>query len=364
MKTLLKVICVVLFFVTINGCKKSNVPPLKSEDNRLSDLTYLKKLGYDTTGTIELATYYLIEGDILIPKHSLSVTSRQVIQSQSNLIDIAKQQNITIRIDASMPNNGGDLDWITEVSQAIGEYNDLQNSNIRLSLVTGSSADITVRLSNISPTSGLNLPSDVIAAAGLPLNGNPFPNVVVNSAYVQPSTVLSGQKKYNLVHEIGHCLGFRHTNWYGMGESNTLGVGSSPNSGVNPDASSVMNGGTALNSWNGFSFWDIYAISYLYALPKVSIMVNNTSTSGLIRGGINFNNTYGYVASGNLGLAQSNNQVMISPGYYSLTANLAPGEAPIYVSVGGSSPVLVSNYGGTNLGSYYVSTGFYVNGYR
>ncbi|MNL78626.1 hypothetical protein D3C87_2050610 [compost metagenome] len=55
---------------------------------------------------------------------------------------------------------------------------------------------------------------------------------------------------------------------------------------------------------------------------------------------------------------------MISPGYYSLTANLAPGEDPIYVSVGGASPVLISGFGGTSLGTYYVSTGFYVNAYR
>jgi hypothetical protein len=364
MKTFLKLICAILFFVTINGCKKNNVPLLKSEDKRLSDLTYLTKLGYDTTGLVELDAYYLVEGDILIEKQSISTTPRQAVQSLNNLVDIAKQQNITIRVDASMPNNGGDLDWRSEVSQAISEYNDLPTSNIRLSLVTGSSADITVRVSNINPASGLNLPSGAIAAAGLPLNGNPFPNVVVNSSYVQASTISSGQKKYNLVHEIGHCIGFRHTNWYGMGESNTLGVGSSPNAGSNPDVTSVMNGGTALNSWNGFSYWDIYAISYLYALPKVSIMVNNTSTTGLIRGGINFNNTYGFVASGNFGLAQSNNQVMISPGIYTLTANLAPGENPIYVSVGGSSPVLISGFGGTNLGSYYVSTGFFVNGYR
>ncbi len=77
--------------------------------------------------------------------------------------------------------------------------------------------------------------------------------------------MLESQKTYNLVHELGHCIGFRHTNWYSLGEgSGSVGANQIPGSPTS-DSNSVMNGGTALNSWKGFSNWDIFSVKYLYS---------------------------------------------------------------------------------------------------
>ncbi len=59
--------------------------------------------------------------------------------------------------------------------------------------------------------------------------------------------VPSGKKKYNFAHEIGYCIGFRHTNWSFRGER-------SPNANLIPAASNtednfIMNRGTAMYYW-------------------------------------------------------------------------------------------------------------------
>ena len=67
-----------------------------------------------------------------------------------------------------------------------------------------------------------------------------------------------------MVHELGHCIGFRHTNWDIKGEGiSSVGANYIPNT-PNQDSNSVMNGGTASYSWNGFSSYDISAVKYLY----------------------------------------------------------------------------------------------------
>ena len=52
------------------------------------------------------------------------------------------------------------------------------------------------------------------------------------------------QKKYNMAHELGHNIGFRHTNWQARGESAAATI---PHTGT--ETTSVMNGNTATFSW-------------------------------------------------------------------------------------------------------------------
>jgi hypothetical protein len=71
-----------------------------------------------------------------------------------------------------------------------------------------------------------------------------------------------------MVHELGHCIGFRHTNWLSRGEpkDNDPASGDAVTIPGTPgeDPNSVMNGGTAFTTWNGFSHYDINAAIAMY----------------------------------------------------------------------------------------------------
>jgi hypothetical protein len=267
-----------LTIVLLTSCKKRDFEAISKPN---IDIQRILRLGFDTSGIVDMGNYYIVEGDIMIKKVQFSALPRQVYNANSGLLSITHQSNITVRVDSTIPTDGGNLDWRNEVSQAIQEYNSLTNSNIRLSQTSAIPADITITSRVLFDQFGRDF--SVIAAAEWPNNGQPGSLITLNAHYDQGSPVSTSQKKYNLVHELGHNIGFRHTNWYGLNEPPGTLVGSSPNSGTNPDPSSVFNGGTATHTWQGFSSWDIYAINYLYPTRKPLIygMIDGANLGGL-----------------------------------------------------------------------------------
>lgn len=317
-----------LFVLIIGGCQKIHENLTETKD-RQSHFSYISSLGYDTTGIVDLGPYYLVEGDILIKKPETSTLPRQAITSYSNLVS-APNQVIRVRIDGSVPSNNGNFDWRSEVVQAIDAYNNLvDNSNIRMVLVTSGTTDILIQAGTTSPLGGIPLGSTTLAAAGPPSGGMPFGHVVINTGYTWHSPITTGQKLYTLVHELGHCIGFRHTNWSYLGESSAVGVGISPNTGTNPDPLSVMNGGNPTNTWIGFSNWDLYAINYLYPIPY-SVSGANTlcSSSSYSVSGLPTGATVNWVANptGRVSISNPNSSspsiTRIADGGVTLTANL------------------------------------------
>ena len=79
---------------------------------------------------------------------------------------VSNPEDITVRIDASMPTTGVD-NWRPEIQQAINDWNSITTSRLHLRLVTGT-AEITIR------SDGGALGDRVIADASFPTsNGNP-----------------------------------------------------------------------------------------------------------------------------------------------------------------------------------------------
>jgi hypothetical protein len=128
--------------------------------------------------------------------------------------------------------------------------------------VTTSPYNITV--SNVSGVS-------YIASAGFPSRGNPFNSIKFNTTYASwnANTLTSV-----LAHEIGHCIGFRHTDYmnraYSCGgtatNEGTAGVGAVliPGTPSGPDPNSWMLAciGNGVN--RPFNANDIKALDYLY----------------------------------------------------------------------------------------------------
>ena len=255
------ILCYSMFLMFVSACDNElEVVDFEEQEKLLStsienDMRIIQSLGFDTLDVVELKSGYLIQGDIYIEKSKLVTYSqpqtRQAYHT-TGLIGHPKQRAITVGVDSSIPASGVD-DWRDEIQEAINLWNPL--SNLKMTYTTAANPDILIRSDVSAPLS-----NNTIAAGSWPMNGKPGPSIWINLDYDYNKTIPRLQKIYNMVHELGHCFGLRHTNWKSRNESNAYDIYGTPDS----DPYSVMNGGTAEYQWSGFSEGDKKAIEYLY----------------------------------------------------------------------------------------------------
>ena len=255
------ILCYSMFLMFVSACDNElEVVDFEEQEKLLStsienDMRIIQSLGFDTLDVVELKSGYLIQGDIYIEKSKLVTYSqpqtRQAYHT-TGLIGHPKQRSITVGVDSSIPASGVD-DWRDEIQEAINLWNPL--SNLKMTYTTAANPDMLIRSDVSAPLS-----NNTIAAGSWPMNGKPGPSIWINLDYDYNKTIPRLQKIYNMVHELGHCFGLRHTNWKSRNESNAYDIYGTPDS----DPYSVMNGGTAEYQWSGFSEGDKKAFEYLY----------------------------------------------------------------------------------------------------
>lgn len=249
--------------LAFTSCKKEAIA---TTEETISDATLQKiyDLGFGKTGVQKTDEGYLVEGDIILTEEMLnSRPDRQLLRvgdeeqyRTSNLVT-GLPRTITIRVSSTLPTR-----YITACDAAILRYNNL-NLRIRFSRVTsGGNIVITAAPSG----------SGYLASAGFPSGGNPYSSVRVNRTYLDTwniNTVTS-----ILAHEVGHCIGFRHTDYmqrqYSCGGSpvneGSGGVGAIhiPGTPTGPDPNSWMLAciGNGVN--RPFNTNDRTALNYVY----------------------------------------------------------------------------------------------------
>jgi hypothetical protein len=227
----------------------------------------LLAMGFKHEAIQDISSHYLVEGDILFSKDIEDYKVPKNAQYRTNYLVDDQYVVIKVGVDPSIPFSGVD-DWRSEIYQALQDWSNIIDCKIFF-VSYNDNPDILIRASNVTD----NLPNNVIAAAGFPfLNGKPYSEIIINLNFSNNKTVSTGSKRYNMVHELGHCIGFRHTNWQIRGESSgSVGAVWVPGTPTGSDASSVMNAGTANNTWNGFSPYDMSAVKYLYPEDNCSL---------------------------------------------------------------------------------------------
>jgi hypothetical protein len=226
-------------------------------------LARIAELGFRTDMVEDRGDWFLIEGDIRLEKADLrrpgpvadpSGIPGPLFQYRTTAL-VGSPRVHQIRVDLSGLN--AQPAWQAAAREALTHWSGIPNSYVRM--VEGTPAEISVGTTCTS--------SNVAAFASWPSGGNPGSTVTVNTCFGW--ALDHAQRVHNMVHEFGHTIGFRHTNYAQMGESagsiGAVHVPGTPTSGNDPG--SVMNGGTALNGWAGFSFHDRGATVHLYPLP-------------------------------------------------------------------------------------------------
>jgi hypothetical protein len=257
-----------LSFLVIS-CQREDLA-IKSEVSQ-SVLQQIAAQGFSTDNVKKVSNGYLVEGDIVLTTENLSRASNSPTlliagEEQYRTTNLVKSLPRTITVSVSnLPTVYG-----TATDAAIARYNALPNTALHF-LRVSANGDINVIGFNEGPSGGYI----TLGSSGFPTSsGDPYNQVKMNTneqAYGTNPDV--NYLTSVLQHEIGHCIGFRHTDYknraYSCGgrryNEGSAGIGAIliPGTPSGPDANSFM-----LACSNGsdrtFNANDKIAMDYLY----------------------------------------------------------------------------------------------------
>jgi len=250
--------------IAITSCKKESK---ETAQNEISQEVFAKiaNLGFNTSDAQVTEGGYLVEGDIFLSDANLNE-----IPTSPNLRIAEVEQYRTFNLVTGSPrtitvSTTGNISTSLSagIDEAISRYN---AERIGLTFQRGGNnggGTINIKLVNTG---------QYIASSGFPSGGNPYPEVKYARMYQNYSL---GFLATVITHEIGHCIGFRHTDYmnraYSCGSGGnegqaTNGVGAVliPGTPSTPDAASFMLACLSATTNRPFNNNDKTALNYLY----------------------------------------------------------------------------------------------------
>jgi hypothetical protein len=215
-KFLLKIcLSVVALSAVLSACQKNSnstqVTPVVKSEVSAEVLQNIKDLGFSTSEVHKVNDGYLVEGDILLTEENFAESStspnlRIAETEQYRTTNLVKSLPRTITISVSnLPTV-----YATATANAVARYNAL-SLLIKFQIVS-SRGDIQVVGFNQGPSGGYI----TLGSSGFPTKqGNPYKQIQMNTnAAAYGSNPDVNYITSVLQHEIGHCIGFRHTDYF------------------------------------------------------------------------------------------------------------------------------------------------------
>jgi len=266
MKNAKFLVAVLAMVIAVSSCQKNDVPVFE-ENISTEVLDQINALGFSSQNVIKSEEGYIVEGDIFLTDAALTELAEDVklrVGEEEhyrtfNLVT-ATPRVITVSLAKKMPSNFG-----AALDEALARYNNL-NLQITFQRVA-SNGDITI----MEGPKWWNR-YGILGMGGFPtVDGDPYHKVEMNTGAFRKAKI--GYLATVLAHEIGHNIGFRHTDY--MDRSYSCG-GAYDNEGAS-EYGAVHISGTPVNpeqrSWmlscsdgsdRPFTANDEAALEYLY----------------------------------------------------------------------------------------------------
>lgn len=190
------------------SCKKDAKTKTSQDQVSQETLTKIQSMGFYAKGVQKVDEGYLVEGDIVLTPSDLASTPtvygmRVGTTEQyrtNNLVNAGGGRTITVAVSRQLPSS-----YSAPLQIMVDRYN-AQNLLLKFQVVS-SGANIT-----FVPGHG-----SYLASSGFPTStGDPYNQVKVNAQYLgsgDGSTTFNNYLATIFAHEVGHCIGFRHTDY-------------------------------------------------------------------------------------------------------------------------------------------------------
>jgi hypothetical protein len=193
---------------------KEDAPPVGlTEDER----ALIAAAGFNRNWAEKTPEGFLIEGDILLTTEQLQelagvgspielIIAGEEHYRTTNIVSTPSSgfRTITVSLASGFPSH-----YSTGLDQSIARYNNY-NLKIRFQRVS-SNGEIHISGSNLGTSGGGCI---LGRAAGFPKGGNPANGFTLSTSSCATSYLSTANKADEVIaHEIGHCIGFRHTDY-------------------------------------------------------------------------------------------------------------------------------------------------------
>lgn len=262
-------LAVIALLITAVSCQKAVAPEQEIKKEVSQDvINSVKALGFSSDNIIAEDGGYIVEGDIFIPANELKRSLNGAILRVGD-VEQYRTTNLVTRLPRTIT-----VALTSRIDAAI--YGPVLDEVVR----RFNAENLQITLQRVS--SGANITFDrasgsYLASAGFPTaSGDPFNSVKVNTRAIGSGTssTFINYAATIFAHELGHCIGFRHTDY--MNRAYSCG-GSAVNEGASTVGAILIPGtpsGPDPNSWmlacigNGanrpFNANDKTALNYLY----------------------------------------------------------------------------------------------------